>query len=47
LQGVFTYTAFSPTRGLGVFVAINRFNLPAAMTMAKEVNDLISELTPR
>jgi len=47
LQGVFTYTAFSPTRGIGVFVAINRFNLPAAMTMAKQVNDLISELTPR
>ncbi len=47
LQGVFTYTAFSPTRDIGVFVAINRFNLPAAMTMAKEVNDLISELTPR
>jgi serine-type D-Ala-D-Ala carboxypeptidase/endopeptidase len=47
LQGVFTYTAFSPTRGIGVFVAISRFNFSAAMTMAKEVNDLISELTPR
>ncbi len=47
LQGVFTYTAFSPTRGIGMFVAINQFNVPAAMTMAKEVNDLISELTPR
>jgi D-alanyl-D-alanine-carboxypeptidase/D-alanyl-D-alanine-endopeptidase len=47
LQGVFTYTAFSPARDIGVFVAINRFNLPAAMTMAKEVNDLISELAPR
>jgi len=47
LQGVFTYTAFSPTQGIGVFVAINRFNFPAAMTMAKEVNDLIGELAPR
>jgi D-alanyl-D-alanine-carboxypeptidase/D-alanyl-D-alanine-endopeptidase len=47
LQGVFSYTAFSPTRGIGVFVAINQFNLSAAMTMAKEVNDLIGELTPR
>jgi D-alanyl-D-alanine-carboxypeptidase/D-alanyl-D-alanine-endopeptidase len=47
LQGVFTYTAFSPARGIGVFVAINRFNFSAAMTMAKEVNDLIGELTPR
>jgi serine-type D-Ala-D-Ala carboxypeptidase/endopeptidase len=47
LQGMFTYTAFSPTRGIGVFVAINQFNVPAAMTMTREVNDLISELTPR
>jgi len=47
LQGVFTYTAFSPSRGIGVFVAISRFNFSAAMTMAKEVNDLISELAPR
>jgi serine-type D-Ala-D-Ala carboxypeptidase/endopeptidase len=47
LQGVFTYTAFSPTRGIGVFVAINRFDFSAAMTMAKEVNDLIGELMPR
>jgi serine-type D-Ala-D-Ala carboxypeptidase/endopeptidase len=46
LQGMFTYTAFSPTRGIGVFVAINQFNVPAAMTMTREVNDLISELTP-
>jgi hypothetical protein len=29
-----------------VFVAISRFNFSAAMTMAKEVNDLISELAP-
>lgn len=47
LQGVFTYTAFSPTHGIGVFVAISRFNFPAAITMAREVNDLISELAPR
>ncbi len=47
LQGVFAYTAFSPTQGIGVFVAINRFNFSAAMTMAKEVNDLIGELAPR
>jgi D-alanyl-D-alanine-carboxypeptidase/D-alanyl-D-alanine-endopeptidase len=47
LQGVFTYTAFSPTRGIGVFIAISRFNFSAAMTMAKEANDLISELSPR
>jgi serine-type D-Ala-D-Ala carboxypeptidase/endopeptidase len=47
LQGIFTYTAFSPTQGIAVFVAISRFNFSATMTMAKEVNDLIGELTPR
>jgi serine-type D-Ala-D-Ala carboxypeptidase/endopeptidase len=47
LQGVFTYTAFAPTRGIGVFVAINRFDVSAAMTMAEAVNDLIGELAPR
>jgi D-alanyl-D-alanine-carboxypeptidase/D-alanyl-D-alanine-endopeptidase len=47
LQGVFTYTAFAPTRGIGVFVAINQFNISAAMTMAKVVNDMIGELAPR
>lgn len=47
LQGIFAYTAFSPTRGIGVFVAINQFNLSAAMSMAKGVNDLIGELAPR
>jgi D-alanyl-D-alanine-carboxypeptidase/D-alanyl-D-alanine-endopeptidase len=47
LQGMFTYTAFSPTRGIGVFVAINRFDFSAAMSMAKAANDLIGELAPR
>ena len=47
LQGVFTYTAFAPARKIGVFVAINRFDFSAAMTMAKFVNDLIAELAPR
>lgn len=44
---MFTYTAFSPARGIGVFVAIDRFNVSAAMTMSKVVNDLIGELAPR
>jgi D-alanyl-D-alanine-carboxypeptidase/D-alanyl-D-alanine-endopeptidase len=47
LQGVFTYAAFAPSRGIGVFVAINQFNLPSGMAMAKAVNDLIGELAPR
>jgi serine-type D-Ala-D-Ala carboxypeptidase/endopeptidase len=47
LQGIFTYVAFAPTRGVGAFVAINKFDLGAAITMAKVVNDLIATLAPR
>lgn len=47
LQGMFSYAAFAPTRGVGVFIAINRFNVSGALTMAKVANDLIGELAPR
>jgi serine-type D-Ala-D-Ala carboxypeptidase/endopeptidase len=47
LQGVFTYTAFAPTRGVGAFVAINKFDFGAAMAMAGVVNHLIGDLAPR
>jgi D-alanyl-D-alanine-carboxypeptidase/D-alanyl-D-alanine-endopeptidase len=47
LQGVFCYTAFAPTRGIGVFIAINKFDFSAAMGMAEAVNHLIAELAPR
>ena len=47
LQGIFTYTAFAPTRGVGVFIAINKFDFCAAMTMASVVNQLIGDLAPR
>ncbi len=47
LQGMFVYAAFAPTRGTGVFVAINRFNFSASMLMAEVVNGLIAELSPR
>ena len=47
LQGIFCYIAFAPTRGVGVFVAINEFDFGAAMTMAKAANDLIANLAPR
>ena len=30
LQGMFVYSAFAPTRGVGVFVAINQFDFAAA-----------------
>ena len=47
LQGVFSYTAFAPTRGVGVFVAINKFDFAAAMAMAGVANELITQLAPR
>lgn len=47
LQGVFSYTAFAPTRGVGIFIAINKFDFEAALGMAKVVNDLIADLAPR
>lgn len=47
LQGIFTYVAFAPTRGVGVFVAINAFNIGAVATMAGVANGLIEQLAPR
>ena len=47
LQGIFSYTAFAPTRGVGMFIAINKFDFEAASGMAEIVNDLIAELAPR
>ncbi len=47
LQGVFSYVAFAPTRGVGVFVAINALDVAAATTMAQAANDLIATLAPR
>jgi D-alanyl-D-alanine-carboxypeptidase/D-alanyl-D-alanine-endopeptidase len=47
LQGVFSYVAFAPARGIGVCVAINAFDLAAGLAMAKAANDLIAQLAPR
>ena len=47
LQGIFCYTAFAPTRGIGAFIAINKFDFAAAAAMAVTVNHLIGELAPR
>jgi serine-type D-Ala-D-Ala carboxypeptidase/endopeptidase len=40
LQGIFCYAAFAPTRGIGAFVAINKFDFAAAMAMAATLNHL-------
>jgi D-alanyl-D-alanine-carboxypeptidase/D-alanyl-D-alanine-endopeptidase len=47
LQGTFSYIAFAPTRGIAVFVAINKFDFAAAMGMAEAVNEMIATLAPR
>jgi D-alanyl-D-alanine-carboxypeptidase/D-alanyl-D-alanine-endopeptidase len=47
LQGVFSYVAFAPARGIGVCAAINAFDIAAGLAMAKTANDLIAELAPR
>jgi D-alanyl-D-alanine-carboxypeptidase/D-alanyl-D-alanine-endopeptidase len=47
LQGVFSYVAFAPGRGIGVCVAINAFDIAAGLAMAKAANDLIAQLAPR
>ena len=47
LQGVFCYMAFAPAHGIGVFIAINQFNLGAALKMAEVMNSLIGDLAPR
>ncbi|MBB4121705.1 D-alanyl-D-alanine-carboxypeptidase/endopeptidase AmpH [Martelella radicis] len=46
-NGVFSYLAFAPTRGVGVFISINQFNFSASMEMAQVVNELIATLAPR
>jgi hypothetical protein len=38
LQGIFCYAAFAPTRGIGAFSAINKFDFAAATAMAQAVN---------
>jgi serine-type D-Ala-D-Ala carboxypeptidase/endopeptidase len=47
LQGIFSYIAFAPTRGVGVFIAINQFNLGAALKMAEVANEFLATLAPR
>jgi D-alanyl-D-alanine-carboxypeptidase/D-alanyl-D-alanine-endopeptidase len=47
LQGQFSYLAFAPTRGVGVFVSMNEFSVGGFDMMAKAANELITELAPR
>ncbi|MBJ3774334.1 serine hydrolase [Acuticoccus mangrovi] len=46
-NGIFSYLAFAPTRGVGVFISINKFDFAASVEMAAMVNGLIATLAPR
>lgn len=46
-NGIFSYIAFAPTRGVGVFISINEFDFAAGMEIATIANDLIATLAPR
>jgi D-alanyl-D-alanine-carboxypeptidase/D-alanyl-D-alanine-endopeptidase len=46
-QGMFTYVAIAPTRGVGVFIAINQFSAAGFETMVHAANELIYQLAPR
>jgi serine-type D-Ala-D-Ala carboxypeptidase/endopeptidase len=47
LQGEFSFVAFAPSRGMGVFVSINQFSVEGFDAMAKATIELITELAPR
>lgn len=47
LQGFMSYLAFSPGRGVGVFVAVNQFNFGGFFELTKAANGLIEQLAPR
>ncbi|KWV54909.1 beta-lactam-binding protein [Bradyrhizobium macuxiense] len=46
-QGTLSYIAFSPARGVGVFISINKFDFAAGTAMPAFANELISQLAPR
>ncbi len=46
-QGVFVYCAFAPTRGVGAFIGINKYDFATAQSMATVLNEMISTLAPR
>jgi D-alanyl-D-alanine-carboxypeptidase/D-alanyl-D-alanine-endopeptidase len=47
LQGILSYVAFAPTRGVGIFVVINQFNFAAYAAVSAGANALIAQLAPR
>jgi D-alanyl-D-alanine-carboxypeptidase/D-alanyl-D-alanine-endopeptidase len=47
LQGMFAYVAIAPSRGMGVFVAINQFSTGGFSVMVNAALNLITDLSPR
>jgi len=47
LQGMFAYVAIAPSRGVGVFAAINQFSVGGFVGMVQAVNGLVTDLAPR
>jgi D-alanyl-D-alanine-carboxypeptidase/D-alanyl-D-alanine-endopeptidase len=47
LAGFMTYVVLAPTRGVGVFVAVNRLNFPMFEGLKSGANSLVTDLAPR
>src|SRR5438132_842762 len=47
IAGFMTYVVLAPTRGIGVFVAVNRLNFPMFEGLTSAVHDLVADLAPR
>jgi serine-type D-Ala-D-Ala carboxypeptidase/endopeptidase len=47
LQGTFAYLALAPTKGVGIFFAMNAFNVGAFATAVEAANELLGELAPQ
>ena len=46
-QGMLPYVAIAPSRGIGVFLAINQFTTAGFATIVERANKLVFQLAPR
>jgi D-alanyl-D-alanine-carboxypeptidase/D-alanyl-D-alanine-endopeptidase len=46
LAGFMSYTAFAPSRGVGVFIAVNRIDFGMFAGLTEGANELIASLAP-
>ena len=47
IAGFMTYVVLAPTRGVGVFIAVNRLNLAMFEGIIAGAHELVAELAPR